>query len=59
MPKGRRETTNLKVSYGKVCRDQSAGIVHKYYPDFLIRLKNGITLVLEIKREDTEKERSV
>lgn len=34
------------------------GIIHKYYPDFLIRLKNGLTLVLEIKGEDTEKERT-
>ena len=33
-----------------------AGIIHKYYPDFLIRLKNGITLVLETKGQDTEKE---
>jgi type III restriction enzyme len=35
-----------------------AGIIHKYYPDFLIRLKNGITLVLETKGQDTEKERT-
>jgi type III restriction enzyme len=35
-----------------------AGIVHRYYPDFLIRLNNGITLVLEIKGEDSEKERT-
>lgn len=34
------------------------GIVHQYYPDFLIRLNNGVTLVLEIKGEDTEKERT-
>ncbi len=34
------------------------GIVHRYYPDFLIRLNNGITLALEIKGEDTEKERT-
>jgi len=29
------------------------GTVHKYYPDYLIRLVNGITLILEIKGEDS------
>jgi len=29
------------------------GIVHKYYPDFLIKLKNGKTLVLETKAVDS------
>ncbi len=28
------------------------GITHDYYPDFMIRLKNNITLVLEIKGKD-------
>jgi type III restriction enzyme len=34
------------------------GVVHKYWPDFLIRLKNGTMLVLEIKGEDSEKDRT-
>ncbi len=25
------------------------GVIHKYYPDFLIKLKNGKTLILEVK----------
>ena len=34
------------------------GILHTYYPDFLISLKNGITLVLEIKGIDSEQNRT-
>lgn len=33
------------------------GIVHKYIPDFLIRLKNQKILVLETKGQDSEKDR--
>lgn len=33
------------------------GVVHDYFPDFLIRLGNGVTLVLEIKGQDDEKNR--
>jgi len=33
------------------------GILHDYYPDFLIRLKNGVTLVLEIKGVDSNQDR--
>ncbi len=29
------------------------GVVHKYRPDFLIRLANGSMLVLEVKGEDS------
>jgi type III restriction enzyme len=29
------------------------GVVRKYRPDFLIRLTNGTTLILEIKGEET------
>jgi type III restriction enzyme len=29
------------------------GLIHKYRPDFLIRLKNGKTLVLEVKGQDS------
>ncbi|MDH3658018.1 MAG: DEAD/DEAH box helicase family protein [Nitrosopumilus sp.] len=34
------------------------GILHTYYPDFLICLKNGITLVLEIKGIDSDQNRT-
>ena len=32
--------------------------MHTYYPDFLICLKNGITLVLEIKGIDSDQNRT-
>jgi type III restriction enzyme len=34
------------------------GIVHKYRPDFIIKLKNGNYLVLETKGQDTPKDRT-
>src|ERR1035437_834831 len=34
------------------------GIVKKYRPDFLIRLTNGVNLVLEVKGQDTQENRS-
>ncbi len=34
------------------------GILHTYYPDFLICLNNGITLVLEIKGRDDDQNRT-
>jgi len=34
------------------------GIVQKYRPDFLIRLKNGSYLVLETKGQDTQQDRT-
>lgn len=34
------------------------GIVHKYRPDFIIRLKNGDYLVLETKGQDTHKDKT-
>ena len=33
------------------------GVVHKYRPDFLIRLASGEMLVLETKGQDTEQDR--
>jgi type III restriction enzyme len=30
------------------------GVIHKYYPDFLIKLKNGKMLVLEVKGRDDQ-----
>ncbi|MCL2608747.1 MAG: DEAD/DEAH box helicase family protein [Treponema sp.] len=34
-----------------------AGIPHYYYPDFLIKLNNGKTLVLEVKGQDSPQEK--
>ena len=34
------------------------GVVHKYRPDFLIRMKSGKTLVLETKGQQTEQDNS-
>jgi type III restriction enzyme len=34
------------------------GIIHGYWPDFLVKLRNSLTLILEIKGLDTEKERT-
>jgi type III restriction enzyme len=34
------------------------GVVLKYRPDFIIRLKNGAHLVLEVKGQDTEQDRT-
>ena len=34
------------------------GVVHSFYPDFLIKLSNGKTLVLEVKGVDDEKNRT-
>ena len=33
-----------------------SGSIHDYWPDFLVRLKNGINLVLEIKGRDTDRD---
>jgi type III restriction enzyme len=34
------------------------GGVHKYRPDFLVRLANGVRLVLEVKGQDTPRDRT-
>ena len=34
------------------------GVIHKYYPDFLIKLKNGKILVLEVKGRDDQKNKT-
>jgi type III restriction enzyme len=34
------------------------GVIHNYYPDFLIKLRNGKTLVLEIKGIDDQKNKT-
>jgi len=34
------------------------GIIHKYYPDFIVKLTNGKTLILEIKGKDDQQNRT-
>lgn len=34
------------------------GVIHKYFPDFLIKLSNGKTLVLEIKGRDDQQNKT-
>jgi len=34
------------------------GVIHKFYPDFIIRLKNGLHLVLETKGKDSQKDKT-
>ena len=36
----------------------SEGVIHKYRPDFIIKLNNGSHLVLETKGQDTQKDRT-
>lgn len=43
---------------GFVIKYSYNGSIHDYFPDFLIRLANNITLVLEIKGRDDEKNRT-
>ena len=42
---------------GFVIKYMYDGSIHDYWPDFLIRLKNNVTLVLEIKGIDDDKNR--
>ena len=34
------------------------GVTHAYFPDFVVRLTNGLTLLLEIKGEEREQDRA-
>ena len=34
------------------------GIVHKYRPDFIIRLNNGTYLIIEVKGQDTQQDKT-
>jgi type III restriction enzyme len=34
------------------------GVPHNYEPDFLVRLKNGVTLLLEIKGQEDNRDRA-
>ncbi|MCX9013763.1 MAG: DEAD/DEAH box helicase family protein [Candidatus Methanoperedens sp.] len=34
------------------------GVIHKYYPDFLIRLNNGKMLILEVKGKDDQQNKT-
>ncbi len=57
------EKSHLVVSYVKndhldfVIPYVYSGITHNYRPDFLVKLKNGITLILEIKGYEDEEAR--
>jgi type III restriction enzyme len=33
-------------------------VLHKYYPDFLIKLKNGKTFILEVKGKDDQQNKT-
>ena len=35
------------------------GILHEYWPEYIVHLKNGITLILEIERKDFEKQLAI
>ncbi len=53
MERNRHVTSWVKNDHiGFVIKYLYNGIVHDYWPDFLIRLDNGVTLVLEIKGVD-------
>ena len=41
-----------------VWEDVFKGVVHKYRPDFIIRLKTGNFLVLETKGQDTDQDKT-
>ena len=43
---------------GFVIKYSYKGITHDYYPDFLIKLNNSVTLVLEIKGRDDEQNKT-
>ena len=34
------------------------GVVRNYYPDFIIRLKSGIHLIIEVKGQQTEQDKA-
>jgi type III restriction enzyme len=34
------------------------GVIHKYYPDFLMKLSNGKTLILEVKGKDDQQNKT-
>lgn len=46
---------NFKIGF--VIKYLYRGVTHDYYPDFLVRLANGVTLILEIKGRDDEQNR--
>ena len=46
---------NFKIGF--VIKYLYRGVTHDYYPDFLGRLANGVTLILEIKGRDDEQNR--
>lgn len=48
----RNDHLELSVPY------EYLGVAHSYFPDFVVRLRNGTTLILEIKGEEKEKDRA-
>lgn len=56
---------NSKFVYSWVKNDHLGFVInylfkgqhHRYYPDFLVKLKNGVTLVIETKGKETEKDK--
>jgi len=46
---------NFKIGF--VIKYLYRGVMHDYYPDFLVRLVNGVTLILEIKGRDDDQNR--
>jgi type III restriction enzyme len=48
----RNDHLELSVPYAYL------GVAHSYFPDFVVRLQNGTTLILEIKGEEREKDRA-
>ena len=46
---------NFKIGF--IIKYLYRGVAHDYYPDFLVRLANGVTLILEIKGRDDEQNR--
>jgi type III restriction enzyme len=48
----RNDHLELSVPY------EFLGIAHAYFPDFLVRLTNGVSVLLEIKGEEDERDRA-
>ena len=58
LERNRNVTSWVKNDHiGFVIRYMYNGTLHSYYPDLLIRLENGVTLVLEIKGKDDDQNR--
>jgi type III restriction enzyme len=59
LERNKKVTSWVKIDHlGFVIKYIYNGILHDYWPDFLIKLQNGITLVLEIKGQDDDQNRT-